>query len=44
MKKFLVRYARTVIMETEVEAESEDEVRDSGAVCLALDNHLGRIE
>ena len=30
LKKFRVRYARVVIMETDVEAESEEDVKDSG--------------
>ena len=30
LKKFHVRYARVVIMETDVESQSEEDVRDSG--------------
>ena len=30
LKTFRVRYARVVIMETDVEAESEEDVKDSG--------------
>lgn len=30
MAKFTVRYARVVIMETEVEADCEDDVKDEG--------------